>query len=374
MSADVLQIVSSISTRMFSAIENGLKECQTVHERGENKIARAWESLALEGIKEIEKAGSLAPGLSHQGIYIEELKNAHKEADSTEGFLANIEKMKSKWGSRIKYPLYAGGRKKELDGLTDKIQKNISSEERRVRESVDRSLATEIERVQTATSENINFAVVDFRGLLIDALDWPKDANLVIELRWFMIGIMSDSIFKDMSEKLGEEHGRNRDLLYLALERVMRAIYESFQHVVKKSTKSAGEDSSHSAHNLRSLIAAEIQQARKAVAEFETKLNKQKLSGQIISSVRRGLKSGSDSVTMDAKLFAEVSGGLRGDRTLEQFLIHLKNVPGLLDQDREEVITTVKTAIEPFRSLYYAKINYVRYMKGLKKFQESLVA
>jgi len=48
------------------------------------------------------------------------------------------------------------------------------------------------------------------------------------------------------------------------------------------------------------------------------------------------------------------------------------HLPGLEDQGREEIIAELKTAVEPFRSLYYVKINYVRYLKGLGNFQKSL--
>jgi hypothetical protein len=32
----------------------------------------------------------------------------------------------------------------------------------------------------------------------------------------------------------------------------------------------------------------------------------------------------------------------------------------------------VHTPVEPFRSLYYVKINYVRYLKGLRNLQKTL--
>ena len=57
---------------------------------------------------------------------------------------------------------------------------------------------------------------------------------------------------------------------------------------------------------------------------------------------------------------------------MDDFVGHLERVSGLEDQGREEIITELKTSVEPFRSLYYVKINYVRYLKGLRNFQKSL--
>lgn len=42
--------------------------------------------------------------------------------------------------------------------------------------------------------------------------------------------------------------------------------------------------------------------------------------------------------------------------------------------ERDEFVAELKTSVEPLRSLYYVKINYVRYLKGLRNFQKSLRA
>ena len=42
--------------------------------------------------------------------------------------------------------------------------------------------------------------------------------------------------------------------------------------------------------------------------------------------------------------------------------------------ERDEFVAELKTLVEPLRSLYYVKINYVRYLKGLRNFQKSLRA
>jgi hypothetical protein len=182
---------------------------------------------------------------------------------------------------------------------------------------------------------------------------------------------MIDSLIARMNESLDEAQGQVRDLLYYTLERVLRSVYESFQHVVSQSMRAAAraDSPSPSRSKLSSLTALEIQHSRRAVAEFETRLNSLTLNGQLIAAIRRGLKSGSDTVSLDPKLFAEVSSCLRTNHTFDQFVMQLKRLDGLQDQYREEIIAAVKTAVEPFRSLYYVKINFVRYLKGLKKFQ-----
>jgi len=72
--AEVTKIVADIAVRIFDSISRGLAELDRVAEKVEERAARSWASRAIEGIREIEIDGSLAPGLSHQVIYIEELK------------------------------------------------------------------------------------------------------------------------------------------------------------------------------------------------------------------------------------------------------------------------------------------------------------
>ena len=74
----------------------------------------------------------------------------------------------------------------------------------------------------------------------------------------------------------------------------------------------------------------------------------------------------------DPQVFVEISGGLRSDFTFEKFVAHLKQVSVLDNQQREEVIAALKTSVEPFRVMYYSKINFVRYHKGLTIFLAKL--
>ena len=46
-------------------------------------------------------------------------------------FLNKLEGVRSKWGSRIHYPLYAGGRNRQLDGLKLKVQTTNPEEDAR---------------------------------------------------------------------------------------------------------------------------------------------------------------------------------------------------------------------------------------------------
>jgi hypothetical protein len=331
-------------------------------------------SRAIDGIREIEDADSLAPGLSHQEIYIEELKTTLTHTMTLDEFLNKLEGVKSKWGSRIKYPLYAGGRKKQLEELKRKVQTATAEEEARSRAGAEKSLAKEVDRVQEETVDKINFGIAEFNSILIDALGWEKDAEAVVQLRWYLIGAMTGHIFNAMNKRLGEDQARLRELLYFAVERVMRTVYESFQHEVKKNMKGGAPSDRRlsSGRDLGALIREEIKMSTTAVAEFETKLNRQQLNGQIIATIRRLLKTQWDFVRSDPELFTGISAGLRGDAMMEDFVGHLKRVPGLEDQGREEIIAALKTSVEPFRSLYYVKINYVRYLKGLRNFQKSL--
>jgi len=372
--AEVTKIVADIAVRIFDSISRGLTELDRVAEKVDEKVARSWASRAIEGIREIEETGSLAPGLSHQEIYVEELKATLTRTMTLEEFLAKLEAVNSKWGSRISYPLYAGGRKKQIEKLKNKVQTVTAAEEARFRADAETSLAKERDRVQKETIDRINLGVAEFSGVLIDALGWEKDAESVVQLRWYLIGAMTGYIFTAMNKRLGEEQTRARELLYFAIERVMRTVYESFQYEVKRNMH-GGASSEHqvaAGRDLGALIREEIKMSTTAVAEYETKLNKQPLNRQIIVAVRRLLKSRWDFVKSDPELFAGISAGLRGDVTMDDFVSHLRRVPGLEDQGREEIIAELKTSVEPFRSLYYVQINYVRYLKGLKNFQKSL--
>ena len=374
MIATLTKIVADVAVRIFDSIVYGLKALEKVQGRKENKVARAWTNRAVEGIRGIEKAGSRAPGLSHQDIFVEELKGTLKNTVTLDEFLSKVEAVQSKWGSRINYPLYAGGRKKQLEELKQKVRSSLPAEEQRLRQNVEKTLAKEIERVQSETTERIDLGVTEFKGILIDALGWPKDEESVVQLRWYLIGAMTGYIFNAMNKRLGNDQADIRDLLYFAVERLMRTVYESFQHVVKKSARNNGNGGfgSSAGSNLRTLISEEIKMATKAVAEYETKLNTQKLTGEIVAAIRKVLKSGFGSENADPELFAEICAGLRGDSSMEDFVVHLKRVKGLEDQPREEILAAMKTSMEPFRSLYYVKINYVRYLKGLRNFQKSL--
>jgi hypothetical protein len=372
--AEVTKIVADVAVRIFDSIGHGLAELDRVAEKVEEKVARSWASRAIDGIREIEDAGSLAPGLSHHAIYIEELKATLTNTITLDDFLAKLEAVRSKWGSRINYPLYAGGRKKQLDELKRKVQTSTVEEEARSRAGAEQALAKEVGRVQEETADRINLGVTEFDSILIDALGWEKDAEAVVQLRWFLIGAMTGFIFNALNKRLDEDQTRIQDLLYFATERVMRTVYESFQHEVKRSMKGRGPSDRRSTagRDLGALIREEIKMSTRAVAEFETKLKRQQLNGQIIAAIRRLLKTRWDFVQSDPELFAGISAGLRGDVMMEDFVGHLKRVPGLEDQAREEIIATLKTSVEPFRSLYYVKINYVRYLKGLSNFQKSL--
>lgn len=245
---------------------------------------------------------------------------------------------------------------------------------RRYRADAEKSLAKEVDRIQKDTVDKINLGVAEFRGILIDVLGWEKDAEAVVQLRWYLIGAMTGYIFNAMNKRLGDDQARIRELLYFAVERVMRTVNGSFQNEVKRNMRgeSPGDRQLAAGRDLGALIREEIKMSTSAVAEFETKLNRQPLNGQIIDTIRRLLKTRWDFVKSDPEFFAGISAGLRGDVVMEDFVGHLRRVSGFEDQGREEIIAELKTAVEPFRSLYYVKINYVRYLKGLKNFQKSL--
>ena len=371
---EVTKIVADVAVRLFDAISRGLAELDRVAEKVDERAARSWSARALDGIREIEEAGSLAPGLSHQELYVEELKATLTRTATLEEFLGKLDGVRSKWGSRIHYPLYAGGRKKQLDELEQRVRTSTADDEARSRAAAQASLAKEVERVQKETEDQINLGAAEFRGILIDALAWEKDAEAVVQLRWFLIGAMTGYIFTTLNNRLGEEHGRVRELLYFAVERVMRTVYESFQNEVKRNMSAGAprERNIAAGRELPALIREEIKMSTTAVAEYETKLNRQPLNGELITTIRRLLKTKWDFVRSNPELFTGISAGLRSNVEMGDFIYHLKRVPGLEDQQREEIVAALKTSTEPFRSLYYVKINYVRYLKGLRNFEKSL--
>jgi hypothetical protein len=370
---EVTKIAADVSVRIFNSIKQGLAELDRLAEKIEEKAARSWAMRAFEGIGEIADAGSLAPGLSHQEIYVEELKATLHQTKTLEEFLTKLEGVRSKWGSRINYPLYAGGRRKQLDELERKVKTVTAEDSARARADAEASFAKEVERIHGETADRINLGVVEFKSILIDALAWEKDAEAVVQLRWFLIGAMTGYIFNAMNKRLGEGQARVRDYLYFALERVMRTVYESFQHEVQRNVtgRAPAEPLRAAGRELAALIGEEIRMSTRAVAEFETKLNRQPLTAELIAEIRRLLKIRWDFVKSDPKLFAEIGAALRSDIVLEDFAGGLKRVAGLEDQEREEIIATLKTSMEPFRSLYYVEINYVRYLKGLRNFERS---
>lgn len=372
--AEVTKIVADVAIRIFDSISRGLKELDRVDEKVEERAARGWATRAVDGIRAIEEAGSLAPGLSHQDIYVRELKATLTKTKTLEEFLVKLDGVRSKWGSRINYPLYAGGRRKQLDELEHTVRATTADVETRAREEAERSFAKEIERVQQDTNDRINLGVAEFRGILIDALGWEKDAEAVVQLRWFLIGAMTGYIFTSMNKRLGDDQVRTRELLYFAIERVMRTVYESFQSEVKRNLSGGAPSERYRAagRDLGALIREEIRLSTKAVAEFETKLNRQQLTGQLVDVIRRMLKTRWDFVRSSPELFAEIGAGLRTNVEWDDFVGHLKRVSGLEDQAREEIVAALKTSVEPFRSLYYVKINYVRYLKGLRNFEKKL--
>jgi len=155
--AEVTKIVADVAVRIFDSISRGLAELDRVAEKVEEKAARLWTSRAIDGIREIEDAGSLAPGLSHQEIYIEELKATLKNTMTLDEFLNKLGGVTSKWGSRIKYPLYAGGRKRQLEELKQRVRTSSAEEEARSRADAKKSLAKEVDRVQKETVDKINY-------------------------------------------------------------------------------------------------------------------------------------------------------------------------------------------------------------------------
>lgn len=371
---EVTKIVADVAVRIFDAMARGVAELDRMADRVEEKAAGSWTSRAINGIRKIEEAGSLAPGLSHQEIYIEELRATLVKTETVDEFLKKLEGVLSKWGSRINYPLYAGGRRKQLEELRRTVTSSSAEEEAVTRAKAEQLFANEAKRIQADTVEKINLGIAEFHGILIDALGWEQDAESVVQLRWFLIGAMTGYIFNAMNKRLGEDQERTRELLYFAVERVMRTVYESFQQEVKKHVRGGtpGEGGLPAGRDLGALIREEIKASTTAVAEFETKLKQQQFNAELITIVRRLLKTRWEFVRSEPELFAAISGGLRTGVSMEEFAGHLRLTAGLEDQHREEVIATLKTTVEPFRSLYYVKINYVRYLKGLRNFQKSL--
>jgi hypothetical protein len=269
--AEVTAIVADVAVRIFDSVKHGIASLDRVAEKIEERVARSWASRAIVGIREIEEAGSLAPGLSHQEIYVDELKATLTKTMTLDEFLAKLDDFESKWGSRINYPLYAGGRKKQIDELRRKVRINDRKEEARYRASAEESFAAEVDRVRSKTAESISLGVAEFGGILIDALTWEKDAEAVVQLRWFLIGAMTGFIFTALDKRLGVEQVRVREQLYFVVERVMRSVYESFQHEVKRNQRnpSLGERHRAQGRDLDALIREEITASTCAVAEYE---------------------------------------------------------------------------------------------------------
>ncbi len=373
-SLEVDQIVGSITDRVFLVIEGDLRDRIEIEKKKSIKIDQCWRNLAAQCVNVIVEAGSLAPGLSHQDIYVGELQAAAQKSADEKEFLAAIDAQTAKWGSRIKYPLYGGGRKKDLVNLKADFSSRLPEEKKSIQRSVESFFFSEREKLQEETDAKIDQSAIEFRGLLLDALKFQQTPDYIIQLRWFLIHLLTKKLFDKMNSKLGDIQSRYRDLIYLTFEKVLNKIYQSFQVFVNEVTRSKRSNTGNGLADidLKALFEREMQRTNSMIAELETGLNSLQFDANVISLIKARLKAGEIASVSDPKVFVEVSAGLRTDSTFEQFVAHLKRATNIDNQQREEIITSLKTSVEPFRVMYYSKINFVRYLKGLTIFQAKI--
>lgn len=367
------RIVSDVSGRISAAIEKGVEGLELAALNKVQRLESCWQPLASKGLQPILSSKSAAPGLSHHGIYIEELKAAYEASESIDDFQQRLDTLKSKWGSMAKYPLFAKGRRKQLVELDEGIRAALPRERRRAGERAEKLLLSELDTVRETTREEIGHGAADFEDLLSAVFRRPSSPEFLIHLRWLLIGLLQKRLFAQLNEWLGEDQGEYRDFLYTAFEKVLNKVYQSFRTFVRQASGigQAGVAGLAGA-NLATTIKLEIQRTNQMIASLQTMLTSMKMSSGISNLIRSRLRGGDFSVAADPDLFINISSGLRADFTFEQFVEHLRSLSDLDPQFREEILAYIKNRIEPFRSLYYAKINHVRYFKGLSNFQSSV--
>lgn len=361
------RVVDTVCDRLWTAFDEESRRLGELESKMRAKADRAWQPLVHAEIARIEKEGALVPGLSHQEIYLAELREACGRADTLDALRDQVEGLIGKWGSALKYPLFASGRKKELTELLRRVEEGFPEARTRAVGSVRSSVAARREEARDTTRERIRSIALDFGGLLSASFESDLTAEETIRLRWLLISLVNKRVFARLMAAVAQEDGRTQDHLYYVVERLLRQVYDSFKTFIVAYKKRAMDTDALDA--VSGVIELEIRATQTVTAQFEQQIRSQPLTPVLVQRIKSLLRSDTVKGASGPDAFVAVSGGLRGDTRFAGFLSHLKSSPDLDDQVADEVAVAVKTTVEPFRSLYYVAITLVRYLKGLQNFK-----
>jgi hypothetical protein len=366
------RLVGEVADRIFEAIEAGLAVLAKIEEGKKSKIARSWQPAASRRIREIESAGSLVPGLSHQDIYVAELRAAHDSSDSMESFFARLAELETKWGSRMKYPLFAGARRKELDSIRAIVSEEAPKERKRLEGNIDRLFAPELEQARDGMRKRIRFGVDGFGGLVADALLLPGGADFVMQMRWFLIEGIHEQMLTRLGTRLDPADEEYRNGLYFAVEQLLLKVFETFKGFLGQSKADSVSARHPKAADLVEITDLEINRTNAFLVATENRLNRLVLTPPTVLLAKGRLRTGDLATARDQKAFLELCAQLSAGRTFESFCNDKKPVPGLSPDERSRIVNALREDVEPIRTLYYVQITLFRYLKGLAQFRKRM--
>jgi hypothetical protein len=361
------QVVDTVAGRLQVALEEDARRWSELATKMRNRTERVWQPLALEAVADIERAGAMVPGLSHQEIYLRELREACGRAETLEDFRTEMDALIATWGSVLKYPLFGSARKRELKGLVDHVESTYRDARAMADATVQTSVATWRQEAHEASRERIRTVMLDMGGLLSSCFEVDLAIEETIRMRWLLISILTKRLFTWLMEAVRTENTRKQDHIYFMVECLLGQIYESFKVFIVAFRRRATEIGS--LDTVASLVDLEIRSAQQVTAQFEQRLRVQPLTPALAGRIKELLRSQSFTGPDDTDAFVAVSAGLRGNTRFGDFLAHLKTVPGIDESVADRVAVAVKTAVEPLRSLTYVAITMVRYLKGLQNFK-----
>lgn len=366
-SARLERVVEAVIRRLRAAISDGAGRMAEAEAQARAKADRAWQPLVHAEIARIENEGALIPGLSHQEIYLAELREACGRAETIEQLRGEIEGLIASWGSVLKYPLFGSARKKELTKLLKTVEDGFPEARSRALRSVQDVVASRRQDLHEATRDKIQNIALEFGALLSACFESDLTTDETIRLRWLVIGLTLRRVFARVMDAVKREDDRTLDDLYFVVERLLMQIYDSFKTFIAAYTRRAKETGNLDA--VRSIVDLEIRATQTPTAQLEQQIRAQSVAGVIGIRIKDLLRSEAVRGAADPEAFVAVSAGLRGDSDLGRFLAHLKSSPELEDHIADEVAVAVKTTVEPFRTLNYVAITLLRYLKGLQNFK-----
>ncbi len=370
--AALAAVVAEVTAVVFQAVEDGLVAFAKIDENRKTKIMRCWQPAAGRLVREIETAGSMVPGLSHQDLYVGDLKAAVDSSNTMEEFFARLDELAAKWGSRIKYPMFAGGRRKDLERLHTVVEDEAAKERKKLEGSIDKRLAPELDAARESMNKGIRFGVDVFGGFIADALRLPGDPDLVQQLRWSLVENAHEQLLARLGTKLepGDEDYQNG--IYFAIEQMLLKVFETFRTFIEQSRPDSVTGRHPRSADRIEVIDLEITRANAFLVAYESRLNRLPLSPQVIVLAKRRLRTGDLPTARDQKIFLELCAQLSAGRSFESFSNDKKPVPGLAPDDRGRIVNALKEDVEPIRSLYYVQITLFRYLKGLAQFRKKM--